>query len=89
MFDICVQELELLNEEDNVYKLIGPALVRQEVVEAVSTVKKRLEYISSESKRLEDKMKQSEEKGMKKQKRFLELQQQVASAAPPTGEIKA
>nr|GME09138.1 prefoldin subunit 6 [Ipomoea batatas] len=41
-------ELDLLNEEANVYKLIGPVLVKQDLAEARANVKKRIDYISAE-----------------------------------------
>ena len=37
------------------YKLIGPVLIKQDLVEAKSNVQKRLEYIQNETERL-DKM---------------------------------
>ncbi|GAB2209403.1 hypothetical protein Droror1_Dr00026617 [Drosera rotundifolia] len=43
----AVVELELLKEDTNVYKLIGPVLVKQDLVEVNANVKKRIEYISS------------------------------------------
>jgi hypothetical protein len=39
------QELKLLSEDANVYKMIGPVLVRQDTLEARSNVDKRLEFI--------------------------------------------
>lgn len=42
------QELELLDDEANVYKLVGPALIKQDLVEAKSNVSKRVEYIQNE-----------------------------------------
>jgi len=44
----CLQELDLLSDGANVYKLIGPVLVKQELTEAKANVKKRIEYISAE-----------------------------------------
>jgi hypothetical protein len=44
----CLQELELLSDGANVYKLIGPVLVKQDLAEAKANVKKRIEYISAE-----------------------------------------
>ncbi len=41
------EELELLGEDDAVYKAIGPALVKQERAEALDTVNKRLDFIKS------------------------------------------
>ncbi|KAK8481931.1 hypothetical protein V6N11_047884 [Hibiscus sabdariffa] len=42
------QELDLLKEDANVYKLIGPVLVKQDLAEANANVRKRIEYISAE-----------------------------------------
>ncbi|KAF8724559.1 hypothetical protein HU200_020820 [Digitaria exilis] len=47
-FDRVWQELELLDDGANVYKLIGPVLVKQDLAEAKANVKKRIEYISAE-----------------------------------------
>jgi len=44
-------EMDLLVESDVVYKLVGPALIRQDQEEAKSSVNKRIEYISGEMKR--------------------------------------
>lgn len=43
-----LQELDLLNEDANVYKLIGPVLVKQDLAEANANVRKRIDYISAE-----------------------------------------
>jgi chaperonin cofactor prefoldin len=44
----CPQELGMLAEDANVYKMIGPVLVRQDTLEARSNVSKRLEFIAGE-----------------------------------------
>ena len=44
------------------YKLIGPALIKQDPVEARSNVEKRLGFISNELDRLENQLKVSQEK---------------------------
>ncbi|CAN6470697.1 unnamed protein product [Victoria cruziana] len=46
--ELVLKELDLLNENSNVYKLIGPVLVKQDLAEANANVKKRIEYISAE-----------------------------------------
>ncbi|KAJ4808435.1 Prefoldin subunit 6 [Rhynchospora pubera] len=51
--ELVLKELELLKEDANVYKLIGPVLVKQDLAEAKANVKKRIEYISAELKRLD------------------------------------
>lgn len=37
-----------MNDSANVYKLIGPVLVKQDLAEARANVRKRIEYISAE-----------------------------------------
>ena len=39
------EELDLADESTKVFKLIGPALVNQDLSEAKSNVEKRIEYI--------------------------------------------
>nr|KAJ0203163.1 hypothetical protein LSAT_V11C500239710 [Lactuca sativa] len=46
--ELVLKELDLLNEDANVYKLIGPVLVKQDLAEANANVRKRIEYISTE-----------------------------------------
>merc|ERR1719369_2437593 len=43
----------MLEESDVAYKLIGPALIRQETGEAKTSVNKRIGYISGEIKRVD------------------------------------
>lgn len=45
---VLLQELDLLDAQNIVYKLIGPVLVKQDPDEAKATVAKRLEYINGE-----------------------------------------
>ncbi|CAL2030349.1 CBN-PFD-6 protein [Caenorhabditis brenneri] len=80
-------ELDLMDADSKVYKLIGAVLVRQDLEEARSTVEKRLEFIESEIKRVEasiaDVVKKSTEqrdKVMNIQKSF-QMAQQAAVAA--------
>ncbi|XP_015433157.1 PREDICTED: prefoldin subunit 6 isoform X1 [Dufourea novaeangliae] len=48
------KELDLLKSQDDVFKLIGPVLIKQDLEEAKQNVSKRMEYISSELKRVEE-----------------------------------
>ncbi|KAL5672607.1 hypothetical protein ACJX0J_016913, partial [Zea mays] len=57
-----VIELELLSDGANVYKLIGPVLVKHDLAETKANVKKRIEYISAELKRMDRALKDLEEK---------------------------
>ena len=42
------QELDLLEEDASVFKLIGPVLVKQELMEVKNNVTKRVEFIKSD-----------------------------------------
>lgn len=46
--DMVAKELERLEADAAVFKLVGPVLIRQDLVEARANVAKRLEYISGE-----------------------------------------
>lgn len=47
--ELVIKELDLLGEDDDgVYKLIGPVLVKQDLAEAKANVRKRIEYIEAE-----------------------------------------
>lgn len=46
--EMVLKELELLTNESEVYKLIGPILIKQEPSEAKSNVSKRIEFIQNE-----------------------------------------
>ena len=41
--------MDIVEENTKVYKLIGPALIRQNVVETKTNLKKRLDFIVNES----------------------------------------
>ena len=44
----CAQELSRLSDESNVYKLMGPVLLKQDRSEANLTVNRRLDFIDNE-----------------------------------------
>lgn len=60
--------MNALDEEATVYKLIGPALIKQDPVEAKSNVETRLELINTELSRLEGQAKTTEEKRSQREK---------------------
>lgn len=51
---VVKEELDLLKSENEVYKLIGPVLVKQDLVEAKENISKRLQFITAEIKRTDD-----------------------------------
>ncbi|KAJ0622881.1 putative prefoldin beta [Helianthus annuus] len=75
--ELVLKELDLLNEDANVYKLIGPVLVKQDLAEANANVKKRIEYISAELKRLDSTLQDLEEKQNSKKEAIFKLQQRI------------
>lgn len=55
--EMVSQEFELMGEDASVYKLVGPILAKQDVAEAKTNVKTRLDYITKEIERM-DKLEQ-------------------------------
>merc|ERR1719379_1868636 len=78
------EELDLADESTKVFKLIGPALVNQDLSEAKSNVEKRIEYISGEMKRKDEQLgsldKKQDEAREKMQE--IQIQMQKLQAAP-------
>ncbi|KAI3511078.1 hypothetical protein L1887_18222 [Cichorium endivia] len=85
--ELVLKELDLLNEDANVYKLIGPVLVKQDLAEANANVRKRIEYISAELKRLDSTLQDMEEKQNSKKEAIFKLQQRIQSVQ--AGKAKA
>lgn len=85
--EMVQKELELLEEDANVFKLIGPVLVKQDLVEARTNVNKRLDYITSELRRLDGTLKNLEEQLNSKRDEVLKLQQRLQ--AVQSGKTKA
>jgi len=74
--ELVLKELELLDDESNVFKLIGPVLVKQELMEVKNNVTKRVEFIKNDIKRLEGKIKSFEQQGIQCKAAIQKLQQQ-------------
>ena len=75
------QELEKLEDDANVFKLIGPVLIKQDLVEAKSNVQKRLEFIQNETERLDKMVKSMENKQETKHREIQELQKKLQTLA--------
>ncbi|XP_066365113.1 prefoldin subunit 6-like [Miscanthus floridulus] len=60
--ELVLKELELLSDGADVYRVIGPVLVKQDLADAKANVEKRIEYISAELKRMDRALKDLEEK---------------------------
>lgn len=75
--EMVQKELELLEDDANVYKLIGPVLVKQDLAEAKANVNKRLDYITAELKRMDATLKTMEEQQMAKRDEVMKTQQRI------------
>ncbi|KAK1579599.1 prefoldin subunit [Colletotrichum navitas] len=74
-------EFEKLKDGEQIYKLVGPVLLKQDKVEAESTVKGRLDFIHKEIERQEDLIKDTQGKLEKKKGDIIQLQTSAQAAA--------
>ncbi|CAI6338484.1 unnamed protein product [Periconia digitata] len=79
------KEFDLLDDEANIYKQIGPVLLKQDKTEAVMAVNGRLEYIEKEIKRMETQINGIQEKSEKLKVEIIQTQ----SAAQQQQEVAA
>ncbi|KAI9227992.1 MAG: prefoldin subunit 6 [Piptocephalis tieghemiana] len=68
------KEFDELEEDAQIYKLIGPSLVPQDKSEATGNVKKRLEFIKGEIDRVEKVLKDLSTKQETKKSEIIKLQ---------------
>lgn len=73
---IVKQELDLMKGDSEVFKLIGPVLVKQELEEAKQNVAKRMDYIKGELKRVDDMIASLDSKQDSYREKLSKLQQQ-------------
>ncbi|KAI5806325.1 Prefoldin [Geopyxis carbonaria] len=78
------KEFAGLADDANIYKLVGPVLLKQDRAEAVMNVDKRLEFIEGETyvgrKRIEAQITELSTKQEKKKVEIMQLQQAVQQA---------
>jgi prefoldin beta subunit len=70
-------EFSTLSDSSNIYKLIGPVLLKQDKTDAVTSVNGRLEFIEKEIKRTEGRIKELQEGSEKKRGEVMSLQQKM------------
>ncbi|OJJ99272.1 tubulin-binding prefolding complex subunit YKE2 [Aspergillus aculeatinus CBS 121060] len=75
------KEFDSLDDESNIYKLIGPVLLKQDKTEAVMAVNGRLEFIEKEIKRIEGQIQENQDKADKKRTEIVQFQTQVQQQA--------
>mmetsp|Transcript_15395 Transcript_15395/g.29001 ORF Transcript_15395/g.29001 Transcript_15395/m.29001 type:complete len:137 (-) Transcript_15395:2458-2868(-) len=83
------QELNLLDDSAQVYKMIGPVLMKNETEDAKQTVDQRLELITGELKKVEKNIKAKEEEAQEIAKRVQEMQGAMQSAAVEAAKLAA
>merc|ERR1711909_199581 len=81
---VVKEEMDLLEADATVYKLIGPALVRQDKDEAQQNVNKRIEYITTEIKRHESAMEKEQTTKRESINKIQEQMQQILLKAAAT-----
>ncbi|KAG5978460.1 hypothetical protein E4U55_006207 [Claviceps digitariae] len=79
------KEFEKLGDDETIYKLMGPVLLKQDKVEAESTVKGRLDFIKGEVTRLEAQIKEIQDKLDKKKSEILQVQASAQAGASGGG----
>ncbi|KAL6240091.1 hypothetical protein BDW75DRAFT_196929 [Aspergillus navahoensis] len=78
-------EFNSLDDDANIFKLVGPVLLKQDKTEALMAVNGRLEFIEKEIQRIEGQIKENQDKSDKKRAEIVQYQshiQQQAAAAP-------
>merc|ERR1719422_889407 len=74
------EELDRLEAGAGVFKMIGPALIKQDLTEAKQNVQKRIDYITGELKRHENLIKELEKKCESHKENLNKLQHQFQRA---------
>ncbi|XP_013774467.1 prefoldin subunit 6-like [Limulus polyphemus] len=78
--NIVKEEMDLLEPSADVYKLMGPVLVKQDLEEAQQNVAKRIEYITNELKRHDSTLAELEKKQDAQREAINKIQQQFQQA---------
>ncbi|KAM3507692.1 hypothetical protein MY10362_001633 [Beauveria mimosiformis] len=79
------KEFETLAEDETIYKLSGPVLLKQEKFEAENTVKGRLDFIGNEMSRIETQIRETQSKIEKKRTEIIQVQTAAQQAAGNSG----
>lgn len=75
------KEFKNLAEDADIYRLVGPVLLKQEKSEARATVDGRLDYIGKEIARTETRIKDIQQNSEKTRMDLIQLQQKLQTAA--------
>ncbi|KAF2177425.1 Prefoldin beta-like protein [Zopfia rhizophila CBS 207.26] len=75
------KEFSLLDDDANIYKQIGPVLLKQDKTEAVMAVNGRLEFIEKEINRIEKQIKDIQDKSEQVKMEIIQIQSSAQQAA--------
>ena len=81
-------EFSTLSDSSNIYKLIGPVLLKQDKTDAVTSVNGRLEFIEKEIKRTEARIRELQEASEKKRGEVMSLQQKMQAEQQGLAQVK-
>ncbi|KAL3462995.1 Prefoldin [Aspergillus heterothallicus] len=70
-------EFNSLDDDSNIYKQIGPVLLKQDKTEALMAVNGRLEFIEKEIQRIEGQINDNQDKSDKKRTEIVQFQSQI------------
>ncbi|KAE8445601.1 hypothetical protein EG329_013234 [Mollisiaceae sp. DMI_Dod_QoI] len=76
------KEFASLDDDANIYKLVGPVLLKQDKTEAVMAVDGRLEFIENEIKRVEKQIKDVQEKSDGLRAQIIQAQTEAQEQGP-------
>ncbi len=82
--EMVKKEMDLLNDNSVVYKLVGPVLVKQEVDDAKLNVTNRLKFINAELERIEKQAKELETQQRTSREKIMKLQDTFRAAEQAT-----
>ncbi|KAH9862217.1 hypothetical protein IAQ61_010420 [Plenodomus lingam] len=83
------KEFDILDDDANIYKQIGPVLLKQDKAEAVMAVNGRLEFIEKQIQDVEKKIKGIQDKAENIKTEIVQLQQSAQQAQQAQQAVKA
>ena len=78
--EMVKKELEFIEDGDEVFKLVGPMLVKEEISDAKQNVTKRVDFITKEIEKFDKKIQSHEEIIVKKTKIVQDIQAKLINA---------
>eukprot|EP00013_Stygamoeba_regulata_P023062 CAMPEP_0177649476 /NCGR_PEP_ID=MMETSP0447-20121125/11415_1 /TAXON_ID=0 /ORGANISM="Stygamoeba regulata, Strain BSH-02190019" /LENGTH=125 /DNA_ID=CAMNT_0019152253 /DNA_START=199 /DNA_END=576 /DNA_ORIENTATION=+ len=82
---MVIGEIDLLESDATVFKMVGPILARETVDEAKENVKKRMDFINAELKRIDEAIATKEKTHEAQKERVMALQAALQKMGPRAG----